>query len=332
MTGTTVVIGGPDAGRSERSARRAARAASRGAWAGERWWLPGTAAAVTAAVVGWLGTEAGSAFVAAGCGERGAKFECLGAGLLAMAAAPVLGPLLLWLLYRTAGVRRPLLSVPVAAAVGACLLAVPELVLEVRLLGGVEPGYEPVSAPLVGVLLGLAVLGGGLSLQGPRRGRRAVAAVVALGLLVAATLLLAGPSQRALTTLRLERATVPLLLPAEDWQLSSPYVDDQGDLSYYAVPVGWRGEGFEGADVDVESDPARFGETCGFRACVDRGDVRVEVLEPGDPGGPTAWRLMDGALVTVSSYDDEPAVDPVAFLNGMSAVTVQELVDRQLID
>ena len=316
-----------DARRARRAAR-AARADARAAWTGGRWWLPGTVAAVVTAVAGWLGTEAGAAFTAAGCGERGAKFECLGAGLLFMAVAPVAGPLLLWLLYHLSGVRRSLLGVPVAAVVALCLVAAPELVRQVRLLGGVHPGEEVAPAPFVGVLLGLAVLGGGLALQGPRVVVRGVAAVVALGLLLISALVLSEPSVRARTALDLERATVPLLLPDAGWQPSPPYVDDDGDLSYDAVPVGWTGYGFEGVTVDVDHDLDRFGDTCSFRACVDSADVRVEVPEATDAGGVTAWRLVDGVLVTVSSTDGDPAVDPVAFLQGMSAVTTQELLER----
>jgi len=333
MTGTAVrAEGQPEGqpgGRQSRGDRWAERAVARAVWTGGRWWLPGTVAALVAALVGWLVVVAGTAFVAAGCGERGAKFECLGAGLLAVAIAPVLLPLLLWLLYRTVGVRRPVLAVPVTAVVGLCLLAAPELVTEVRLLGGTERGSEPPPASTVGMLIGLAVLGGGLALQGPRRIVRAVAGAVALALLAGSTLALADPAERSATVLRLEGATVPLLLPDDGWQPASVYVDDDGNLSYYAVPVGWEGLGFEGLDVDVSQDRGRFGETCGFRTCTDEGDVRMEVLEPGEPGGPTAWRVVDEVLVTVTTDDDGPAVEPVAFLRGMAPVTVEEAVRRE---
>jgi hypothetical protein len=125
---------------------------------------------------------------------------------------------------------------------------------------------------------------------------------------------------------------VPLLLPAPGWGISSVYVGVDGDLSYYAVPQGWDGDGFDGVDVDVHGDERRFADTCSFRACTDHGDVRVEVLEDGAPGGPTAWRLVDGAVVTVASYDDEPVVDPVALLAGMQPATVEEVVARELVD
>ena len=299
----------------------------RGAWAGDRWWLPGTAVAVGAAVVGVVITEAWYRFEAAGCGNPGPKFECLVESLVAVAAAIVLGPLLLWFAYRRAGVRRALLGVLVAAAVAYLLLALVEFVQQVSILSGRERTFDSPSGLVVGGVLGLAVLGGGLALAGPYRVLRAVAVALMFGVLVGTVFELQDPVQRASSRLELERAQVPLLVPA-GWQVYSPYVGESGDLSYETVPQGWTGEGFDGVDVVVNAGTEPDIDTCGFQACVDDGDVRVEVPEPGDPGR-TAWRVVDGAVVTVRTYDDDgPEVDLADLLRSMEPVTVAEAVDR----
>jgi len=298
----------------------------RGDWAGDRWWLPGTAVALGAAVVGGLLTEAWYAFEAAGCGNPGQKFECLVETLVAGAAAIVLGPLLLWFAYRRAGVRRALLGVLVAAVVAFCLLALVELVQQVAILSGRERTSEPPSGLVVGGVLGLAVLGGGLALAGPGRLLRAVAAALVLGALVGTVFALQDPAERASSRLELERAQVPLLVPA-GWQVYSPSVGESGDLSYDAVPEPWRGDGFAGIEVDV-STVDRHLDTCAVQACVADGDVRVEVPEPGTTTR-TAWRAVDGVVVTATTYDDDPpAVDLADLLRTLEPATVDDVVDR----
>lgn len=333
-TGTTGTTDGAVARRAERARRRAAATERRAAWAGTRWWAPGAVVAVGTAVVAWLAVEAWTSYEAGGCGNPGAKFECLGETLVATAAAVVLGPLLLWLAYRAAGVRRPLPSVVVAVAVAWVLLAAVELVAQVRVLSGLERSYEPLTGAGVAALLGVAVLGGGLSLQGPHRAVRAVVAAGALGALVVSVFLLDGPADRAGTRLELLRAEVPLLLPGPGWEVASLRVDAAGDLSYDAVPVGFDGYGFEGVPVDVAADVTAFGESCGYERCVDVGDVRVEVPAPGDDSRATGWRVVDGTLVTVGRYDsgDDPALDPVDFLAGMAPATVEEALAREFTD
>lgn len=307
-----------------------------------RWWLPGVVVAAGTAVVGWLATTAWYAFEDGGCGSPGAKFVCLGETLLAAGGALVLGPVLLGLAYRAVGVRRPVLSALLAVVLAFLLQALPVLVDAVADLAGARdatPGrYPPL---LVAAVLALAALGGGLAWQGPRRALRACAAGVALVLLCVATVALQAPAERARDEARLVAATVPLLLPPEQWQPYGPYVADDGSLSYDAVPVGWAGYGFEGVHVSVSratGDFSRatgdFGSTCAFRACADSGDVRYEVADPRDAGsGTQAWRLVDGHLVTVQTYGDGgPALDPVAFLGAMTTVDRETFLDRRFTD
>ena len=298
----------------------------RGAWAGDRWWLPGTAVAVGAAVVAAVITEAWYVFEAAGCGNAGQKFECLIESLVAAAAAIVLGPLLLWFAYRRAGVRRALLGVLVAATVAFCLLALTELVQQVSILSGRERTFESPSGLVVGGVLGLAALGGGLAMSGPHRVLRAVAVALTFGVLVGTVFELQDPVERASSRLELERAQVPLLVPA-GWQVYSPNVGESGDLSYDAVPEAWRGDGFGGIEVDVTSVDGHL-DTCDFQLCVDDGDVRVEVPEPGTTTR-RAWRAVDGVVVTATTYDDDPpAVDLADLLRTLEPATVDEVVDR----
>lgn len=304
-------------------------APQRGAWAGGRWWLPGTTVALGAALLGGLLTEAWYAFEAADCGNPGATFACLGESLLAGAAVLVLGPLALWSAYRRAGVRRAWTGVLVAAAVAFCLLALVELVAQVGVLSGRERTFEGPSGLVVGGVLGLAVLGGGLVSAGPRRRLRAVAAALALGALVGTVLLLQEPVERAATRLELARAQVPLLVPA-GWQISSPYVGGSGDLSYDAVPGGWDGDGFAGVDVDVTS-PGRALDSCSYVACRDDGDVRLEVPD-GDTTTRTAWRVVDGVVVTARTYSDRnPEVDLADLLRSLEPTTIDEVVDRSYL-
>ena len=297
----------------------------RGLWAGERWWLPGTAVASGAAVLGWVGTGAWDAFVAAGCGNPSPKFECMVETLAAGAAAAVLGPLLLWFTYRRAGVRRALLGVPVAAAVAFFLLALVELVAQVGVLFGRERTFDSPSGLVVGGVLGLAVLGGGLALTGPHRVVRAVVAALALGCLVAAVGLLQDPEERASSRLELGRAQVPLLVPM-GWQVSSLYVGEAGDLSYDAVPGDRQGGGGGGVDM-VVSTAGRHLDPCEFSPCTIEGDVRVEVPEPGT-GLRSAWRAVDGVVVVATTYDDDLAVDLADLLATVEPVTMDEVVDR----
>ena len=107
-------------------------------------------------------------------------------------------------------------------------------------------------------------------------------------------------TDREETRLELARAPVPLLLP-DGWAPFSPYVDDAGDLSYTAVPAGYDGYGYDGVGWTSTADLSRIGETCAYRACMDDGDVRVEVGETGDGYGSQAWRVVDGALVTIDA-------------------------------
>ena len=304
----------------------------RGAWAGDRWWLPGASVALGAALVGGSVTEAWYAYEAAGCSDPGAKFECLGETLVGGAAAAVLGPLLLWIAYRRAGVRRALLGVLVAGAVAFCLLALVELVVQVGVLLGRERTYDDPSGPAVGGFLGLAVLAGGLAFAGPRRVVRAVVAALTLAALVGTVLALQAPVAREATRLELERAEVPLLV-ADGWQPYGSNVDEAGDVSYDVVPVGWPGYGFEGVSIAVRRSTDTFADTCSFRACATEGDITYELPEEG--GGRTAWQVVDGVLVTAQTYGnptDVPALDPVDALRGMTEVGVEEWAARTFTD
>lgn len=299
-----------------------------------RWWLPGVVVAAGTTVVGWAVTTGWYAFADAGCGSPGAKFACLVESLVAVAVAVVVGPVLLWLAYRAAGARRPVLSTLLAGAVAFVLQAAPVLVGAVADLVGVPGGwgtsgrYPPL---LVAVLLGLAALAGGFALQGPRRRWRAAVAGAALALLCVAAVSLQGPAERARTDARLAEATVPLLLPSAQWQPYGPYVGADGSLTYDAVPVGWPGYGFEGVRVSISGRTADLGDTCGFRSCADSGGVRYETADAGS--GTKAWRLVDGHLVTVQSYgDDGPLLDPVEFLGGIAPVDRETFLDRRFTD
>lgn len=300
-----------------------------------RWWAPGVVCGAVAGALAVLLTAGWYAFEDSGCGSPAAKFACLGESLLAAAAAVALGPPAVWLAYRSAGVRRPLLSVVVAAAVAYCLLALPVLVQHVGVLAGRQSDLSArVPAWLVGLVVGPAVLGGGLALQGPRRRRRGAAAAVALALLASSTLLLAAPVERAGEALTLAEARVPLLLPV-GWQPYGPHVGPSGELRYDAVPVGWPGYGFEGLDVTISSrGDATPADTCGFRRCARDGDITYELPEQ-DGTGVQAWRVVGDHVVTVRSYGDPahlPALDPVTALRAMSPVDADEWLDRRLTD
>ncbi len=152
---------------------------------------------------------------------------------------------------------------------------------------------------------------------------------------IASAAALQAPAERADERLELQSATVPLLLPAQPWQQYGPNAGPDGDLRYDAVPAGWDGYGFEGASVTVSVRTEDFGDTCSFRACADAdADVRYELPDPQDAySGTTAWRLVDGHLVTVQTYGDmAPDVQPVAFLQGMTEVSVEEFLDRRFTD
>lgn len=303
----------------------------------QRWWTPGAVVAAGAVVVVWLATAGWYGFEDGDCGKPGAKFACLVESLVAAGLVLLLGPLLLWWAYRAAGVRRALLSTVVAAAVLLALGVLPVLVEHAAVVAGVADvrgtsGRYP--AALVAVVAGLAVLGGGLVFHGPYRRRRAGVAAVALVAAIASAAALQAPAERADERLELQTARVPLLLPAQPWQQYSPNAGPDGDLRYDAVPAGWDGYGFEGASVTVSGRTEDFGDTCSFRACADAGDVRYELLDPLDAySGTTAWRLVDGFLVTVQTHGDmAPDVEPVAFLQGMAEVSVKEFIDRRFTD
>lgn len=300
-----------------------------------RWWLPGAVVAGGTAVVGWVGTTAWYAFEDAGCGSPGAKFVCLGETILAAGVALVLGPVLLGLAYRAAGVRRPLPSVVLAVLLAWVLGALPVLLDSVADQAGVSDAVPERYPPsLVAAILFLASAGGALAWQGPRRALRAAVGAVSLLLLCAATLALESPADRARDGSRLAEATVPLLLPSQGWQPHGPYVREDGSLAYDAVPVGWPGYGFEGVRVHVRHGTGDFGSTCGFRVCADSGDVRYEVPDPAESGsGTQAWRVVDGHLVSVQTYGDGgPTLDPVAFLRGMAPVDRSTFLDRRFTD
>lgn len=301
-----------------------------------RWWRPAALAGPLVAVVVALLAAAWQAYEAGGCGSATDGFACLGASLMGVVAAAVLGPLALWLLYRSLGLRHPVLAVPVAAAVALCLCAVPELVHQVRLGTGTGPGTGtgagtagPVLVPLVaGLVLGAAAAAGALALQGPRRGARGAVAGVLLGALVAVVLGLQPATDREETRLELGRAAVPLLL-ADGWAPFAPWVGTAGDLTYTAVPPGYEGYGYDGVRVEVDRDVSRFGETCAARDCEDDGDVRTEVGETGDGYGTRAWRVVDGALVTATTDAYGPPADLVGLLQGLRPVPVEEFLDRR---
>lgn len=311
---------------TDRAPAPVAGLSSRGDWAGDRWWLPGTVVAVavlglvTTLTAAWYRYEAGD------CGNPGATFACLGESLLAGAAAVLLGPVLLWWAYRRAGVRRALPSVLVGVAVAFCLLALVELVVQVGVLSGRERPYGEPSPVVVGGVLSLAALGGGLALVGPRRRLRAVAAAVALGALVGSVLLLQDPVRRVATRLELGRAEVPLLVPP-GWQITYSSVRDSGDLSYDAVPDGWAGETYDGIDVDVTTPEAHL-DPCPYGGgCVLDGDVRLERAEPGERLS-SAWRAVDGVVVSVALDDDGPDVDLADLLRSLEPVTLEQAVAR----
>lgn len=296
--------------------------------------MPGVVCGAVAGLVAMLLTAGWYGFEDGGCGSPTAKFACLVESLVAAAAAVVLAPVAVGLGYRAAGVRRPLPSVLVAGAVAFCLLALPVLLQHVSVLAGTPADpTSRVPASGVGLLSGLAVLGGGLALQGPRRRWRGAAAVVALTLLAGATLLLEAPADRAGQALRLDRARVPLLLP-DGWQPYRVHVGPAGELRYDAVPVGWPGYGFEGLDVSISRRADAQEDTCGFRRCATAGDITYEVPEEQD-SGVQAWRVVGGHEVSARASghaDHLPALDPVAALRGMRTVTAEEWLQRRFTD
>lgn len=285
----------------------------------------GTFVVVWALTAGWYLYEDGD------CGAPGAKCACLVEMLVAAGLALLLGPLLLWWAYRAAGVRKPLLSTLLAAAVALPLATAVLLVEQVVQLAGGDLAWATgrYPAPVVALLVTGAVLAGGTTLSGPYRGRRAGALAGALVVMVGTTAVLVEPVDRARTGTELAQATVPLLVPDAGWELYAPRVYD-GDLSHDAVPVGWDGYGFEGVKVSVSREVDNFGESCSYRPCLDEGDVR-RTQEPGDDV--EAWRIVSGHLVTVRTYSDmAPDVDPVGFLTGITEVTAETFVDRLFTD
>lgn len=296
--------------------------------AARRWWLPGVVSGAVTAVVSGLLAAAWLVYEAGGCGGGAASFACLGATLMGIATAAVVGPPALWLLYRLVGVRHPVLAVPVAAGVALCLLAVPELLHQVGLGLGVQ-GPGPLAVPVAtGLDLGVAAAAGGLALQGPRRARRGAVAGAALVALVVVVLALQPATDREETRLELGTATVPLLLP-DGWGAFAAYVGPEGDLTYTAVPPGHEGYGFDGVRVEVTGDVSRYADTCGYRACTDDGDVRTEVGRTDDGYGSQAWRVVDGALVTVTTGAYDAPADLVGLLRAMEPVDVATFLDRR---
>ncbi|WP_340294762.1 hypothetical protein, partial [Aquipuribacter hungaricus] len=169
---------------------------------------------------------------------------------------------------------------------------------------------------------------GGLALQGPRRGLRGAVAGVALVALAAVVLALQPATEREETRLELGTAAVPLLLP-DGWGAFAASVGTDGDLTYTAVPPGHEGYGYAGVRVEVTADVSGYGETCSWRACTADGDVRTEVGRTDDGYGSQAWRVVDGALVTVTTGAYDAPADLVALLGAMEPVDVATFLDRR---
>lgn len=312
--------------RSERSRRRREAARRRAAWAGGRWWAPGLVAAVGAAAAGALGTLAWRAYEDGGCGSGG-DFACLFETFAATAAVALLGPVLLWSAYRGLGVARPVLSTLVAVLLLRALAALPVLAVQLRLLLGWETPPVATGPLWVAVVLGLAALGGGLALQGPRRAVRALAAGAVLVALAVTVPLLTAPAETAGLRTELAGARVPLLLPGPGWQVDDVFVAPDGDLHYDVVPAG--GTGRDGVPVVVEGDRTSWGDECS-RGCTWVGDVAV--LPSDQPGPETVRRAVDGAFVTVGRYSrDSWYLDRVEVARQLAPVTVDALLARRVV-
>ncbi len=265
------------------------------------------ATAVTVVVAeGWYAYEE-----AAACGSSWTSM-CLAEFLLGALVVVAASPVLLYLAYRLAGVRRPLLSVLVALAAGVLLLALSPLTRDVAALADVaEPHLDGQgSSWALAVVVGPAVLAGGLVWSGPRRAVRAATAAVALAALGASAVLLQPAADAARDRREVVAAATPLVI-APGWQWLSPY-DGQARLDYDVVPTGTV-DMWDSLRVEVSTDLDEEGSVCGFTPCRQVGDVLVS--EPTDGAGTvTAWRVLDGHLVEVTAYDPEDDPDPVAFL------------------
>ncbi|WP_336920859.1 hypothetical protein [Aquipuribacter sp. SD81] len=289
-----------------------------------RWWLPGVLVALVATALtvvvaeGWYGYEAG------GCGDPREKFTCMSEAILGGAAVILLAPPAVWLAYRESGVRRPFLSLLVALGTGVPLLAVPWFVQEVTALAGrTEPALDgPGSSWSLAVVVGPAVLAGGLAWSGPRRAARAVGAGAALVALVGSVFLLAPAAREARDERVVAAAGTPLVI-APGWRWVSPW--ERTDGLDYDVVVDGTEDRWDRLAVELSTDLDREGWRCDVDPCRQVGDVLVTVPD-GGTGFVSAWRVLDGHLVEVTAYDPEDDPDPVAFLTAARVVDLEEFL------